>query len=120
MEAEVSEVRSFLGETAASVQDAARDIDQARPAAAEQRMAYGRDIYALEEEMERLREAMAEIGSSLRQQEGEWKAAIGDLEKKVNQERSEVSGVKEALTNLKGTHEKLLETVATQGDGIRS
>jgi hypothetical protein len=77
MESEVSGLRSSLGEIAASGQKAARDIDLMR-AAAEPRLAHGRDICAVEEETRRVQEAMAGIGTSLRQQEGEWKVAIGD------------------------------------------
>jgi chromosome segregation ATPase len=107
-----------LGEITASVQKAARDIDLVRAAAAEQRMAHSRDICVVEEEIGRVREAMAGIGSSLRRQEGEWKAAIGDLDKKAKQERSEVSDLKKVLTNLEDEHEQLRETVARQGDAL--
>jgi predicted phage tail protein len=51
LEAEVPGLRVPLGETSASVQKAARDIDQVRAAVTAQRMAHGRDICALEEEM---------------------------------------------------------------------
>jgi hypothetical protein len=61
---------------------------------------------------------MATIRTSLGQQDGEWKAAIGDLQKKAAQERSEVSGLKEVLGNLEGKHEKLQETVARQGEEV--
>jgi hypothetical protein len=58
MEAEVSGLRSLLGETSASVEKAARDIDQVKAAAATQWMAHGRDICALEEEMRRVGKAI--------------------------------------------------------------
>jgi hypothetical protein len=94
MEAEVSGLRSAVRGTSASVQKAARDIDQVKAAAAEQRMAHGRDICALEEEIGRVGMATEVTGRSLGQQEGEWKAAVGDLLKKAAQERSKVSGLK--------------------------
>jgi multidrug resistance efflux pump len=100
-EAEMSGLRSLLRETAASVQKAARDINLARAAVAEQQLACGRDICGFEEEMGRVRVAMAEIGRSLRQQKDEWKAAIGDLHKKANQKRSEVSELKEMLETFR-------------------
>jgi methyl-accepting chemotaxis protein len=65
MGAEVSGLRSLLGETAASVQDVARDIDQVKAAAAEQRMAHGRGICTFTEEMGRVREVIATIGRSM-------------------------------------------------------
>jgi uncharacterized coiled-coil DUF342 family protein len=118
MEAEVSGLRLLLGETAASVQKAARDIDQVKAAAAEQRLAHGRDICALEEEMGRVGRAIEATGRSLGQQDGEWKAATGELQKKAAEERSQVSDLKEVLGNLEGKHEKLREIVATQGDEL--
>jgi chromosome segregation ATPase len=118
MEAEVSGLRSLLGDTAASVQKAARDINLVRAAAAEQCRAYSGDICTLEEEIGSVREAIEVTGRSLGQQEGEWKAAIGDLHKKAAQERSEVSGLKEVLANLEGKHQKLRDTVARQGDEL--
>jgi hypothetical protein len=51
MEAEVSGLRLVLGETAASAQKAARDIDLVRAAAAEQRLAHDHDIRACEDEI---------------------------------------------------------------------
>jgi hypothetical protein len=57
-------------------------------------MAHGRDICAFKEEMGRMGEAVTGIGRSLRQHEGEWKVAIGDLQKKAAREGSEVSGLK--------------------------
>jgi hypothetical protein len=51
-------LRSLLGETAASVEKAVRDIDLVRAAAAEQQLAHGRDICLVAEEMERMREAI--------------------------------------------------------------
>jgi chromosome segregation ATPase len=65
MEVEVSGLRSLLGETVASVQKAAGDVDRVRAAAAQQRMAHGRDICALEEEMGRVREMVARQGDDL-------------------------------------------------------
>jgi septal ring factor EnvC (AmiA/AmiB activator) len=65
-----------------------------------------------------VREAVAEIGRSQRQQEDEWKGAIDDLHKKAKEDRSEVSGLTEVLRNLEGKHEKLRETVARQGDEL--
>jgi septal ring factor EnvC (AmiA/AmiB activator) len=118
MEAEVSGLRVLLGETAASVQKAARDIDQVKAAAAEQRMAHGRDICALEEEIGRVGKATEATGRLLGQQEGEWKAAIGDLHKKAKQGGSEVSGLKEVLGNLESKQETLRETVAKQGTDL--
>jgi chromosome segregation ATPase len=118
MEAEVSGLRSLLGETAASGQKAARDIDQVKAAAAEQRLAHGRDICAFEEEIGRVRDAMAAIGRSVGQQEGEQRAAIGDLQRKATQERSEVSRLKELLGSLDGKREELRATVARQGDEL--
>jgi predicted nucleic acid-binding Zn-ribbon protein len=118
MEAEVSGLRSLLGETAVSVQKGTRDIDLVRTALAEQRLACGRDICAFEEEMGRVWEAMAEIRRSQRKQEDEWKAAIGDLHKKVNQEQREVSELKEMFGNLETKHEQLREAVARQGDEL--
>jgi chromosome segregation ATPase len=61
---------------------------------------------------------MAVIGRPLGQQEGEWKAAIRELQEKVKQEESEVSGLKEVLGNFDGKHEKLRETIARQGDDL--
>jgi chromosome segregation ATPase len=118
MEAEVSGLRSLLGETAVSVQKAARDIDQVRAAAAEQRMAHGRDICAFEEEMVTVGKAIEEAGRLLGKQEGEWKAAIGDLHKKAAQEGSDVSGLKDVLGRLENKHEKRRQTVAGQGDEL--
>jgi hypothetical protein len=116
MEAEVSGLRSLLRETAAPVQKAARDIDLSRAAAAEQRLVYGREIWALEEEMGTAREVIAAIGRSLGQREGEWKAAIGGLHRKATQERRAVSSLEEVLGCLDGKHKRLRETVARQGD----
>jgi chromosome segregation ATPase len=118
MEAEASGLRLLLGETAASVQKAARDIDQVKAAAAEQRLAHGGDICTLEEEMGRVEKAIDATGRSLGQQEGEWKAAIGELHKNAAQERSEVSALKEVLTNFEGKHGQLREIVATQGNEL--
>jgi septal ring factor EnvC (AmiA/AmiB activator) len=81
-------------------------------------MAHGWEICALEEEIGRVGKAIEMTGMSLGQQEGEWKAAIGDLHKKAAQERSEVSGLKEVLVNPESRHEKLREIVATQGDEL--
>jgi uncharacterized protein YoxC len=118
MEADVSGLRSLVGETAASGQNTARDIDVVKPAAAEQQLAHGRAICALEEEIGRVREAVALIGRSQRQQEDEWKGAIDELHKKAKGERSEVSGLTEVLRNLEGKHEKLRDRVARQGDEL--
>jgi chromosome segregation ATPase len=100
MEAEVSGLRSLLGETDASGQKAARDINLVRAAAAQQRLAHGRDICALEEEMRRVKEAMTGIGRSLGQQE------------------SNVSGLKEVLGHIEGKHEQLRVTVTRQSDEL--
>jgi hypothetical protein len=51
-------LRSLLGETAASVEKAVRDIDLVRAAAVGQQLAHGRDICLVAEEMERMREAI--------------------------------------------------------------
>jgi chromosome segregation ATPase len=118
MEAEVSGLRSLFGETAGSVQKAARDIDQVKAAAAEQRMAHGRDICALKEEMGRVGKAIEATGRSLGQQEGEWKAAIGELQEKAKHEQNRFSGLNKVLANLESKHEKLREIVATQGDEL--
>jgi hypothetical protein len=61
----------LLGETDASGQKAARDIDLVKAAAAEQRLAHGRNICALEKEMGKVKEGMTGIGRSLGQQESE-------------------------------------------------
>jgi hypothetical protein len=116
MEAEVSGLRMLLGETAASEQKAERDINLVRTAAAEQRWAHGRDICAVEEEIRRLREAIAGVGGSLGQQEGEWNAAIGDLLRKAKEERHKVSGLRMVLGNLEGKHEQLQAAFARQAD----
>jgi uncharacterized coiled-coil DUF342 family protein len=116
MEAEVSWLRSAVRETSASVQKVARDIDQVKGAAAEQRMAHGWDICALEEEMGRVEKAIEATGRSLGQQEGEWNAAVNELQKKGKQGQSEVLGLKEMLGNLEGKHQKLRDTVARHGD----
>jgi chromosome segregation ATPase len=79
MEAEVSGLRSLLGETSASIRRAAQDTDRVRAAVIDQRMAHGRDICALEEEMRRMGKATEATRRWLRQQESEWKAAIGGL-----------------------------------------
>jgi hypothetical protein len=71
MEAEVSGLRSLLGETDASGQKAARDIDLVRAAPAEQRLVHSRDIGAVEEESGKVREAMKGIVRGLGQQESE-------------------------------------------------
>jgi septal ring factor EnvC (AmiA/AmiB activator) len=68
--------------------------------------------------MGRVGKATETTGRSLGRQESEWTAAIGDLQKKATRERSEVSGLKEALAKLEGKHEKLQETVARQGDDL--
>jgi chromosome segregation ATPase len=65
MEADVFRLRWLLGETVASVQTAARNIDLLTAAAAEQRLAYGRNTCALEEEMGRARETFAWQGDEL-------------------------------------------------------
>jgi hypothetical protein len=54
MEAEVSGPRSLLGETAAWIQKAERDIYQVRAAEAQQRLSHGRNICALEKEMRKV------------------------------------------------------------------
>jgi chromosome segregation ATPase len=118
MEADVSGLRSLLGEAAASGQKAARDIDLVRAAAAEQRLAHGGAICALEEEMGRVKEAVAEIRRSQGRQEDEWKAAIGELHKNAKEEQSEVSGLKEVVRSLDGKHEELRDTVARQSDEL--
>jgi hypothetical protein len=71
MEREVSELQSLLGQTAASVQKAARDIGLVRAAVTEQRMAHGREICALEEAIGRMENAIEATGRSLGQQESE-------------------------------------------------
>ena len=108
----------MLRETAASGQKAARDIDVVRTAAAEQRLVHGRAICALEEEMGRVREAVAEIRRLQGRQEDERKTAMDDLHKKAQEERSEVSGLTEVLRNLDGKHERIRDTVARQGDEV--
>jgi chromosome segregation ATPase len=118
MEAEVPGPQSLLGETEASVQKTAQDVDLVRAAAAEQLAAHGRNIRALEDEMARVSEATADIGRSLTHHESEWKAAIGDLQKKANQGGSEVSGVKEMLGNLESKQATLREIVVRQGDEL--
>jgi hypothetical protein len=67
LEAEVSGLRSLLGETAASVQKAARNIDRVKAAAAEHESAHGRDICALEEEMGKVGKAIEATGRLLGQ-----------------------------------------------------
>jgi hypothetical protein len=62
MEAEVSGLRSLLRETAASVHNAARDIDILRARAAEQRLVHGRNICTLEEEVGRVGKATVAAG----------------------------------------------------------
>jgi hypothetical protein len=90
----------LLGETAASGQKAARDIDLVRAVAAEQRLAHRRDIRVVEEEIGKVKEAMVGIRRSLGQQEGE------------------VSGLKEVLGNLESKHAQLQRMVARQGDDL--
>jgi hypothetical protein len=94
-----------------------RELDLVR-AAPEQLFALGRSICALEEEMGRVREAIAEMRRSMGQQDSEWKAAIGDLHTKARRERNDVSRLKALLQNAEGKHEKLRETVARQGDDL--
>jgi septal ring factor EnvC (AmiA/AmiB activator) len=118
MELDVSGLRSLVGETAASGQKAARDIDAVKAAVIEQRLAHGRAICTVEEEMGSVREAVGVIERSQRQQEDKWKAAIGDLHKKAEGKRGEVSALTEVLRNLEGKHEKLRETVTRQGDEL--
>jgi hypothetical protein len=65
MEAEVSGLRSLLGELDASGRKAARDIELVRAVAVEQWLAHSRGICAVEEEMGRVKEAMTGIGRSL-------------------------------------------------------
>jgi uncharacterized coiled-coil DUF342 family protein len=77
MGAEVSRLRSVPRETAASVQKAARVIDLVRAAAAEPRAADGRNICALEDEIGRVREAIAAMKRSLREQESHRGRAKG-------------------------------------------
>jgi chromosome segregation ATPase len=117
METDVSGLRSLVGETAALGQKAASDIDVVK-AAAEQQLAHGRAICALEEEMGRVREAVAVIGRSQRRQEDEWKGAIDDLHTKAKGGRGEVARLKEVLANLEGKHKKRWDTVARQGDEL--
>jgi hypothetical protein len=93
-------------------------IHQIMAAVAEKQLAHGGDICAFEEKMRRVREAMAGIGRSLGQQEGEWQAVIGDLCKKPNQERNDVSQLKEVLRILETKHEQLQAMVARQGDEL--
>jgi hypothetical protein len=57
--------------------------------------------------MARVRDAMAEMGRSPGQQEGEWKATILDMDRKASQERTEVSALKKVLANLEGKREHL-------------
>jgi chromosome segregation ATPase len=118
MEAEVSGLQSLSAETAVSGKNAVCDIHRVIVAVAEKQLAHGGEICALEEEMQRVREAMAGIGRSLGQQEGEWQAVIGDLCKKVNQERNDVSQLKEVLRILETKHEQLQAMVARQGDEL--
>jgi DNA repair exonuclease SbcCD ATPase subunit len=118
MEAEVSGLPSLLGETSASVQKAARDMDLVRAAVTDQRMAHGRDIRALEEEMGRMGKAIEATRRSLGQHESELKAAIGDFDKRAAQEQSEVSVLKDVLERLDGKHEELRETVARLQEAI--
>jgi chromosome segregation ATPase len=92
MEAEVSEVRSLLRESAASGHGAARNIGLLKAAVAEQPLAHGRGLCALEEQMGRVKEAGA-----------------------LGQQESEVSGMKDAFQNLEGKHEQLQVTVTRQG-----
>jgi hypothetical protein len=68
--------------------------------------------------MGRVGKAIEATGRSLGQQEGEWKAAIGELQKKAKHARNEVSGLQEVLANFESKHEKLREIVATQGDEL--
>jgi hypothetical protein len=100
------------------LREAARDIDQVRAAAAEQRMAHGRDICTLEGEMGRVGKAIEAIGRLLGQQKGEWQAAISDLHKRATQEWSKVSRMNEVLANFEGKHKKLREIIARQGDEL--
>jgi hypothetical protein len=118
MEAEVSGLRPLLGEASASVQKAARDMDMVRAAVTDQRVAHGRDICAVEEEMGRMGKAIEVTRTSLGQPESEWKAAIGDLNKKATPEQSEVSGLKDVLGRLDGKREELPETVAGLQEAI--
>jgi septal ring factor EnvC (AmiA/AmiB activator) len=68
--------------------------------------------------MGRVEKVIEATGRSLGQQEGEWKGAIGDLQRKAAQEWSQVSGLKEALASLENKHEKLQEAVATQANEL--
>jgi chromosome segregation ATPase len=77
-------------------------------------LGHGCDICAIEEEMGKVGEVMVGIKRSLGQQEGEWKAAIGDLDQKAKEEQSEVSKLKEVLENLHHNHEQLREIVVRQ------
>jgi hypothetical protein len=106
-----SRLRSLLGETAVLGQKVVR-------AAAEQRLAQGRNISAAKEEMGRVSESMAGIGWSLGQQQGEWKAAIWDFYKKTNYDRNEISELKEVLGNLDGKHRRLQTMVVRQGHDL--
>jgi hypothetical protein len=103
MEAEVSVLRLLLGETAASIQKAAQDIDLVKAAVTEHQMPRARDICALEGEMGRVRNAMAGIGRSLGQQEGEWKAVILDLHQRRIRNRVRFQVPKKRWRTLRGS-----------------
>jgi hypothetical protein len=98
MEADVSSLRWLLGETVASVQTAARNIDLMTAAAAEQQLAYGRNICALEEEMGRARETIAGQGDELVEPQPR-KSEPGRL---VQQLEGEIQLLRESSEGLKG------------------
>jgi hypothetical protein len=116
MEAEVPGLHSVLGGTAASVQKAVADIDQVTASAAKQLIDSGHHICA--KEMGRMGKAIEAIGRPLGQQEGEWKAAMGDLPTEANRDGSKVPGLKKVLGNLESKQEKQKDTVARWADEL--
>jgi hypothetical protein len=70
-----------------------RELDLVRAALEERLESQARTILMLYQAQHRRREAATEIGRSLGQEEGEWKAGVGDLQRKGNGEGSE--GVRE-------------------------
>jgi chromosome segregation ATPase len=76
VEKDMSQLHSAIGEIVASEQKTAREIDQVRDAAAEQRRVHGHDIDAVKGEIRGLRAVMADTRRWLAEEQSQWNAAI--------------------------------------------
>jgi chromosome segregation ATPase len=107
--------RAAINSDKANVTQVPKDID----VAVEHRRALVGDVWTHDGEINGLRDAVAELARRQMQEQGEWKAVIGDVHKKARHERRRVSRLKEAMGNVERERENLQEAIAANGAKLK-